>query len=93
MITNQYFIVGCFDNEDRPNAEILYSDKDLENVKSVLKLIEKYQELKNLETEEEPAERIRETLEDLHGVNTYDLDIADIDNRVYRSVELKEEVK
>jgi len=88
-MNNQYFILGCFNYDDnRPNTEIIFSDKRLEVVKECLGLIDKFNTL-NKEEKEEEAEKIREKLEDDFGVNTQDLDVADVHARVYHSAVLK----
>jgi len=89
MISNQYFIIGCFDNSDRPNAEILYSDKNLKEAKKVLALINDFQIKEEELPKDKDHEKIREILEDEHGVNTYDLDIASVDMRIFHSTEVK----
>lgn len=87
MITKQYFITCCFDDDDRPNVEILYSSRNLDSVKKVLQLVKDYQSFKNND-DEISGEEIREDLEDNYGVNTYDLDYADVDSRIYQGIEV-----
>lgn len=88
MITDHYFITAHF-GDDRPNIEIIFSDKDLFEVKRVIRLISDYQQAGH-DDRTDLQEEIRETLEDVFGVNTSDLDVADIDPRIYVSREVQE---